>query len=476
MRPPPCTAEFVEAIATRTPKRPAFREDGVELNYAQLAGIVLQAGLYLRQLGVQRGERIAVSGPGFGIQLALLLAAEALGAVTVSFHADDDPDARFLFGHVERVFSARPQQVPAHVSFHRIDEALAAQFAQPLGDERPRWQACGWHEPQRLTRTSGSSGAAKFMVLTRQTHEWWIQSQLDSWTWGMDGSARLLLLSPLVIHAGYARANGTLRRGGMVMVGAGREIASLQPTHVLGLPTHLEALLADVPAGWRSPRAATVATFGGTLAPALRERAQAVFGGVAYDRYGSNEAGVICDELDENGTGVVVPGVDVRIVDEAGRELPVGSAGMIAVRSPCLVSGYIDRAEESAAVFRDGWFVSGDAGMLLAPRVLRLLGRHDDLISLGGIKLPAVELEQALLRQLGVRDAAVLAVHLDGGAVHVGVALVPAEGVTPEQAQAIVREGLPVPPRTPVRLLCLPALPRLASGKVDRLALLRMLA
>jgi acyl-coenzyme A synthetase/AMP-(fatty) acid ligase len=477
MRPPPTTAEYLESVAARTPQRPAFREDGVELSYAQLANTVLQAGLYLHRLGVRRGERVAIAGPGFGIQLALLLAAEALGAVTVSFQAEADPDAAFLFTHVERVFAARePASVPAHVSFHRIDEALAAQLGQPLQGERPQWQPCDWREPQRLTRTSGSSGAAKFMVLDRQAHEWSIRVALESWSWAMDASTRLLLLSPLVIHAGYARANGCLRRGGLLMVGSGRDIDALRPTHVIGLPMHLQALLSEIPVGWQSPHPASVATFGGTLPPVLRQQAQAVFGGVAHDRYGSNEASVICDELDATGAGVIVPGVDVRILDEAGRELTPGEAGMIAVRSPGLVAGYIDRPEETAAAFRDGWFVSGDAGVMLGPRVLRLLGRHDDLVSVGGIKLPAAQFERVLLQQPGVRDAAVLAVHLDGGAVSLGVALVLQQGLSPEQAAAMLQDlPLGLPPHTPVRLLCVPALPRLAGGKTDRLALLRML-
>lgn len=473
MRPPPATAEYLEAIAAREPQRPAFHEDGVTLTYGQLANVVLQAGQYLQQAGLRRGERVAVSGPGFGVQLALLLAAEALGAVTVSFHDTDDPDADFLFARVDRVFSARAQRLPAGVPFHRIDAALVARFALPLQGVAPTWAPCDWHEPQRISRTSGSTGAAKFMVLTRQAQEWWIRAALESWTWTMDADTRLLLLSPLVVNAGFARASACLRQRGLVMVGSGAAIAQLQPTHVLGLPVQLQALLDEIPAGWRSPRPASVATFGGTLAPALRRRAQDVFGGVAHDRYGSNEAAVLCDELDAQGRGVIKAGADVRILDEDGRDLPVGQVGRIAVRSPGLVAGYIDRPQETAEAFRDGWFVSGDAGRLLSRRVLQLLGRHDDLVGIGGVKLPAAQLEAGLRADPAVRDAAVLAVHLQGGAVSLGVALVLAEGVAADDASAIVGRAMPVAAGMPVRVVCVPALPRMASGKVDRLALLR---
>ncbi|MGV3494156.1 MAG: class I adenylate-forming enzyme family protein [Ramlibacter sp.] len=473
MRPSPATAEYLESIAAREPRRPAFREGDATLTYGQLANVVLQAGLYLQGLGLRRGERVAVAGPGFGVQLALLLAAEALGAVTVSFHDADDPDAEFLFARVDRVFSARPQRLPPGVPFHRIDAALVARFAQPLQGAGPQWAPCDWHEPQRLSRTSGSTGAAKFMVLTRGNQEWWIRAALESWTWAMDAQTRLLLLSPLVVNAGFARASACLRQRGLVMVGSGAAIADLQPTHVLGLPVQLRALLDEIPAGWRSPHPASVATFGGTLPPALRQRAQEVFGGVAHDRYGSNEAAVLCDELDAQGRGVIKPGADVRILDEEGRELGFGQVGRIAVRSPGLVEGYIDRPEETAEAFRDGWFVSGDAGRLLSRRVLRLLGRHDDLVSIGGVKLPAAQLEAGLLADAAVRDAAVLAVHLEGGAVSLGVALVLAEGVAPQEAPAVVARAMPVAAGMPVRVVCVPALPRMASGKVDRMGLLK---
>lgn len=473
MRPPPATAEYLEAIAAREPQRPAFCEGGVQLTYAQLANVVLQAGLYLQQAGVRRGERVAVAGPGFGVQLVLLLAAEALGAVTVSLHDQDDPDADFLFARVDRVFSVGPQRLPAGLPFHRIHPELVARFAQPLAGAGPDWAPCDWAEPQRITRTSGSSGASKFMVLTRAAQEWWIRVAQESRTWTTGADTRLLLLSPLVVNAGYARASVCLRNRGLVMVGTGAEVPQLQPTQVLGLPAQLQALLEAVPAGWRSPVPASVATFGSPLSPALRQRAQEVFGGVAYDRYGSNEAAALCDELDAQGVGVVKPGVDVRILDEEGRVLPFGQVGRIAVRTPGLVDGYIDRPEETAQAFRGGWFISGDAGMLLARRVLRLLGRHDDLVGIGGVKLPAAHLEADLLADAAVRDAAVLAVRLEGGAVTLGVALVLAEGVAPGEAAAIVGRALPMAAGLPVRVMCVAALPRLASGKVDRMALLR---
>lgn len=472
--PLPTTADYVETFAARTPQRPALDENGAGLSYAQLANALLQCGLHLQRLGVRPGDRIAVSGPGFGVQLVLLLAAEALGAATVSFEAEGDPDLDFVFAHVDRVFSALPHSVPPSVRFHRIDQAFADQLAAPLRGEGPDWNPLPLEAPQRITRTSGSRGASKFMQLSRLAQEWWIRTALDSVTWQTDTATRLLLLSPLVVNAGFARASACLRRGGLVLAGSGRDIERLRPTHVLGLPLQLQRLLDELPAGYRAPHATSVATFGGALPPQLRQRAHAVFGGVIHNRYGSNETAVVCGELDDSGAGVIAAGVQVRIVDDAGRVLPQGQAGIVAIRSPGLVDGYIDRPEETAAAFRDGWFVSGDAGVLLGRRVLRLLGRQDDLVNLGGIKVPALEIEQQVRRHAAFDDVAAVAVHLAGGSATLGLAVVLAPGVSADEGRRLLREGLTLPLQADVHLLFLSALPRLPTGKTDRMELLRL--
>lgn len=476
MRPPPSTAEYIETLAAAEPRRLALREGDSELDYAQLHGFIAQCGLELQRLGVGRGTRVAVAGPGFGIQLVLLLAAESLGAVTATFEAADDPDADWLFTQVDRVFACREQAVPPNARFHLVDAAFAQRLALPPRAPGPAWDPPPLHEPHRITRTSGSGGRAKFMLLPRQAQEWQIRTALDTRHWEMEPGTRLLVLSPLVVNAGFARASGCLRRGGAVLAGGGGDIAALDPTHIIGLPLQLERLLAELPPGYAPPRPVQVATFGGPLAPQLRERTRAVFGATVANRYGSNEAGGICDAMDATGAGVVIAGVEVRILDADGRDLPLGERGIVAVRSPALVEGYLERPQETAAAFRDGWFVSGDFGMLLASRVLRLAGRHDELVTLGGIKVPAAQLEQQLRSQPSIADAAVVAVHIDEGAASLGIAVVAAAGADPAGVGEQVRAALQLAPAAAARILLVSGLPRLAGGKTDRMALLRLFA
>ena len=474
MRAPPVTIEVFEELALREPREPAFWEDGTAFDRAQFYAMVVQCSLLMRRLGVRRGDRLAVSGPGMGIQLVVLLAAEGLGAVTASFQAEADPDAEFLFTQVQWVFSARDQVLPPGVRFQRLDDAFVQQLAQPLGAERPTWTPAEWHEPQRITRTSGSSGRSKFMLLSRGVQEQWVAMGAEKNTY--QPGTRLLVQGPLVMNAAFSRSSACLRRGGMVLAPcSGAQLPQLQPTHIWGLPLQLDNLMREVPPGYIAPKPVLVAIVGGALPPALRDAAARAFRGWVKNRYGSNEAGGICEDLDASGTGYLGPGVEVRILGPQGEDLPEGQAGIIAVRTAAIVDGYLERPEETARAFRDGWFVSSDYGVLVGYRKLRLLGRADDLVNVGGIKLPAADLEAALKKQPAIADCAVQAVHLDDGAVSLGVALVCAPGHAREDATAQLREALAAFSTMRVRVVFVAAVPTTATGKVDRMALLRLL-
>lgn len=471
MRAPPLTAELIEITALRDARRPALRDNALALDYGQLHAMVVQCVNWLRAAGVERGKRIAVGGPAFVTQMIVLLAAEAVGAVTASFVAETDPDAPFLFQQVTHVLASIPQDVPPGVAFHLLDDAWLQKMREPLPPGPITWTAPAWDAPHRIVRTSGSTGASKFMVLQRGALEYRMRMGPDAPT---SPDSRLLMLGPLVVNACFTRSSTVLRQRGVVMVGGGASIVQLAPTEIWGLPLQLQRLLAELPAGYRAPRAVTVSSVGGLVAPEQRARIQSVFGGPITSRYGNNEAGSVCDDLDASGRGLVSAGCDLRILDDEGRELPQGQYGRIALRTPSMVEGYLQQPEETAAAFRDGWFLSSDVGALIGPRLLHLAGRQDDLVNIGGVKVPASRLEAGLRGQPAISDAAALAVHLDGGAVTLGLALVLTAGATRQQAEQQVAAALRVQSDVLLRLLVVQELPRLPTGKVDRQALLRL--
>lgn len=474
-RPLPTTFEFIERAALADPRKLAVVDGRQGWTYEAVFAQLVRLSRALDALGIRRGQRVAVSGPGFCIHLLLLIACENLGAVPAPFHAKDDPDAQALFGLVDAVLSESPQVVPAGVSFQLMDEAWFQQVAaiDPLdGQPCPR-VAPAMDEPQRLSRTSGSTGRSRFMLLTREVQDNWIRGIETRHAY--TPATQLLVAGPLVINSVYSRSCACLRLGATVLSVPGQQLDGIAITHVWALPMQLEQLLDQLPPGFARREHVRVGTVGGFMPPGLRQRTQQAFGGGIVNRYGANEVGNLCDDLDASGCGLLGPGVDLRIVDEDGRELPAGEIGRIVVRTPLMVDGYLGDPEATEDAFRGGWFHSGDWGALAGPRRLRLAGRHDDLLSVGGIKVPAAQVADRVRDLLKLRDCAVMAVNLHGGATTVGIVLVPEPGA-PAPDMAALRNALPLGAGTEAQVLQLEALPRLAGGKLDRRALHRLFA
>src|SRR5262249_25960864 len=110
--------------------------------------------------------------------------------------------------------------------------------------------------------------------------------------------------------------------------------------------------------------------------------------------------------------GVPAPLIDIRIVDEAGREQPFdGSAvGEVQVRGPWITGGYHNAPRDLTKISADGWLRTGDMGVINSDGYLRLVDRSKDLIKSGGEWISSVDLENAVMAHPGIAEAAVVAV------------------------------------------------------------------
>jgi acyl-coenzyme A synthetase/AMP-(fatty) acid ligase len=169
----------------------------------------------------------------------------------------------------------------------------------------------------------------------------------------------------------------------------------------------------------------------------------------------------------------VLPGFEVRIVDDDGRELPRGAEGTLAIRGAACVASYVDDAEGTLRVFRDGWFHPGDLARLDDDGVLVICGRHDERINVGGSKATPEMIESFVLALPGVVDAAAFAYSSAQGLDRVGLAIVADAsfdfGTFRSQCEA--RLGV----FTPQTVLRVREIPRNANGKVERRALADLL-
>jgi long-chain acyl-CoA synthetase len=106
--------------------------------------------------------------------------------------------------------------------------------------------------------------------------------------------------------------------------------------------------------------------------------------------------------------GVALPAAELRVMDEAGRELPPGETGELWIAGPMVVPGYWANPEATAASFTAGWWHSGDLGSIDADGYVRVFDRKKDMLNRGGYKVYSVEVENALMAWPGMVEAAVV--------------------------------------------------------------------
>jgi 2-aminobenzoate-CoA ligase len=465
------TAAHVDAIAASDPHRLAIHDDDGPLAYGELSHRVRRCARMLAGLGLRAGDRVAIGGPGLARQVVVSLAVEGLGGVTASFTVEGDASAAALFRHVQWVIAGVPQDVPACVRFIAMDPAFLAALRDPLDGPSSPWMTLPGAAPVRLARTSGSTGASKFLLQSWRGHDWSV-GEFARGCLARGRDDRMLLLTPMLVGGAWPRVSACLRVGAAVLAAEHIVLDAMRPTVVFGLPAHLDWFMNALPAGTVLPEPVATCVAGGSLPRQLRQRLVAALRGPVNSSLGCNEAGPICFHLDPQGIGTLVPGVEVRILAEDGSELPDGQPGILALRTPLVGDGYLEPLNDKSG-YRDGWFVTSDVCARIGSDRLQLFGRRDDLIVLAGLKVPASVLEEQLLALPSVAAATVQSVQLDGGSTTLGVAVVLAAGHDVAQARAQVGAALAGIAAMGIRLVVLDQLPRLASGKVDRSALLR---
>jgi long-chain acyl-CoA synthetase len=165
--------------------------------------------------------------------------------------------------------------------------------------------------------------------------------------------------------------------------------------------------------------------------------------------------------------GVPIPGVEISVRDEAGRELPRGHVGEICVRGGNVMVGYWNQPEESARALRDGWLYTGDIGRLDEDGYTFITDRKKDMLLVNGINVYPREIEEVIYRFPGVKDAAVVGLP-DRRRGEQPLAFVVPEDGRPIDEPALLeylKENL-ADYKVPRRVVCMPALPRNATGKV----------
>jgi len=248
-------------------------------------------------------------------------------------------------------------------------------------------------------------------------------------------------------------------------------------TVFMGVPTHYVRLLASPALTAACCRGVRLfisgsAPLGPETFDAFRERT----GHTLLERYGMTECGMITSNPlagpRRRGTvGRPLPGVEVRVAGEGGRRLPVGRPGTIEVRGPNVCRGYWRDAEKTARAFsEDGWFRTGDLGVVDEEGYVSVVGRQSDLVISGGYNVYPKEVEQAIDALEGIAESAVIGVPDTDLGERVTAVVAMRPGAAPP-APGVVRDALRsrlAGYKVPKQVEYVDALPRNAMGKVQR--------
>jgi fatty-acyl-CoA synthase len=264
-------------------------------------------------------------------------------------------------------------------------------------------------------------------------------------------------------------------------VGVMQAIETHRITSVLMVPTMIIAMLDHPRCGEFELSSLEVIFYGASAFPAPRlKQAIEKFGPIFFQFYGQAEAPMTVTvmrraEHDVNdmsrlsSCGRPTPYVRVALLDDDGHEVGDGEPGEICVRGPLLMSGYLNKPEETAAALAGDWLHTGDVAIRNPDGFLRIVDRKKDMIVSGGFNVFAREVEDVLLEVPGVLQAAVIGVPDPkwGEAVTAVVVLEASATVTAEQLIARVRErkGAVQAPKT---VDFVDALPLSPLGKPDK--------
>ena len=259
----------------------------------------------------------------------------------------------------------------------------------------------------------------------------------------------------------------------------GKALEMIAAEHVTvfeGVPTMYVAMLAVGDRYDLDFSALRVCVSGGAAMPVdVLRRFEDRFGCIVLEGYGLSETSpAACfnhpDAVRKVGSiGTPIDGVQMRVVDEHGNEVPTGTRGEIQIRGHNVMKGYWNLPEATAAAISDGWFSTGDIGRVDEDGYFYIVDRKKDLIIRGGYNVYPREIEEVLHEHPAVGEVAVVGIPHDrlGEEVGAAIALAPGAAVTPDELQAFVKERVAVY-KYPRHIWFVDELPKGATGKIQR--------
>ena len=512
---PPFPHEWAFRHAERAPDSPAVSTPTVRLTYANLAERTRSLAAHLARSGVAPGDRVLIALPNRPATVVAGLAVNELGGTTVEVNREWDPS---VLGEIVAQSGVRQAFISvrdvrkwaAALAGRRMDQlwivAADANARDTLDDieatERrllfedgrlaetldpgplrpPARLQPDW--PAVVLYTSGSTGRPHGVIQTFRNIDANTRSIVDYMALTADD--RALLTLPLFYCYGRSVLQTHLFVGGSVFLDhrfafprtVMETLATEGCTGFAGVPLTYEIIRRSVDvSSISSTRLRYVTQAGGAMAPETIAWARRAFAPARlFVMYGQTEATArltyLSPEraLDKQGSiGIPIPGVELRVMDASGHQLPDGEVGELVARGENVTPGYLGDPEETAAILLDGWLWTGDLAYRDADGFFFHRGRVKEILKIGGYRISPIEIEQVVARHPDVDEAAVIGVPDDLlGEVPVAF-VVTRSGTTPSEAELrrFCQARLPAY-AIPVGFDVVSALPRNETGKLMR--------
>jgi len=488
---------------------PAIFERGETWTYAELWLQVRRAASALIGKQISRGDRIAIWAPNSREWIVAAIAAMTVGAAIVPLNtrlkgqeAGDilrRTHARLLFAVGDFLGTDYPALLAAeHLPDLRhiilLDSGMAAFLDAGEGSADPRIDdLLNMVQPGDLSDimfTSGTTGIPKGVLTTHDR----IIPMFRHWVdvMGLERGERYLIINPFFHSFGFkAGWVAAMIAGAVIMPMATfdipdviRHISENRVNFLPGPPTIYQALLAaKAETDFDTSSLRGAATGAASVPPELIRRMRHELGLVdTVTAYGMTECSTItsCRRGDDaeriaNTVGKAIPGLEIRIADDTGEEVPRGEPGEILVRGYAVMKGYLDDAKSTMeAIDADGWLHTGDIGDMDAEGYVRITDRKKDMYISGGFNCYPAEIEKLLCNHPDVAMAAVIGVS-DERLGEVGKAFIVARPGTvpsPQELAAWSRANM-ANYKVPRQFEIVAGLPLNASGKVLKTELRR---
>ncbi|MBW4710068.1 malonyl-CoA synthase [Roseobacter sp. YSTF-M11] len=466
---------------------------GEVVTHAEFVAMAARFANAFAALGVKAGDRLAVQVEKSPQALAAYAACVQSGIIFLPLNTAYTASevAYFVENSGAALLICDPEKrdglMPVARFANALLETLGPDGAGSL-DERAREQPDHFDTVPRagddlaaLLYTSGTTGRSKGAMLTQTNLLSNAQTLVDVWRFDKDD----VLLHALPIfhtHGLFVATNITLLAGGAMIFVPKFDVDVMidqlpQATSMMGVPTFYTRLLDDP----RFTRALVdhMRLFISGSAPLLAEthaQFETRTGHRILERYGMTETNMNTsnpyDGVRRAGTvGLPLPGVELKITEPStGRILPRGEIGQIEVRGPNVFKGYWHMPEKTREELRDdGFFITGDLGLIDDMGYVQIVGRNKDLIISGGYNIYPKEIEVLLDDQPGVLESAVVGVpHPDFGETVVGFVVAEKSGA-PDLGQITTAVGDKLARfKHPRKLIVLDELPRNTMGKVQK--------